>query len=191
MHIIFTPLSIPLLHRFAGKYGRSPRAHTRTLPFFLVPLPRSPPRPPARPPWRWCAMLAGGRWRCQSAAACLQRLPLAAAGAGRGRRLLYVLLCSWLWAVECVIWSLWCEAVTPPSLPRPPPPPLRLAPTTQGSPSVKLVFLDLFSSDCLAAHCRSHPTCSWILPVGDAWRATWARRTLESSEISPLFTTSC
>lgn len=124
MHIIFTPLSIPLLHRFAGKYGRSPRAHTRAQLFFLsrslarlhaCSLARPPACPPARPPWRCSAMLAGGRWRCQSAAACLQRLPLAAAGAGRGRWLLYVLLSSWLWALECVIWSLWCEAVTPPS----------------------------------------------------------------------------
>lgn len=191
MHIIFTPLSIPLLHRFAGKYGRSPRrtrAHSRLF-FFSVPLPRSPPRPlacssarpPVRPPWRCSAMLAGGRWRCQSAAACLQRLPLAAAGAGRGRRLLHVLLSLH----GCGPWSALYGACgarllplpPPPTTttthpPPPPPPPLRLAPTTQGSPSVKLVFLDLFSSDCLAAHCRSHPTYSRILLVGDAWRAT-------------------
>lgn len=69
MHIIFTPLPIPLLHRFAGKYGRSPRART---PFF-VPLPRSFARPPARPSSLEVGG-GGGRWRCQSAAACLQRL---------------------------------------------------------------------------------------------------------------------
>lgn len=61
MHIIFTPLSIPLLHRFAGKYGRSPR----------VLLSRSL----GSPPWRWSRTLAGGRCRCQSALACLGEAP--------------------------------------------------------------------------------------------------------------------
>lgn len=110
MHIIFTPLSIPLLHRFTGKYGRSPR----------VLLSRSL----GSPPWRWSRTLAGGRCRCQSALACLGEAPsgcwrLGFLGGGRSGvcgGVLYVLACSWLWALECVISSLWCEGVM-----RPPP----------------------------------------------------------------------
>lgn len=33
-----------------------------------------------------------------------------------GVRLLYVLASSWLWALKCVISSLWCEAVMSPPL---------------------------------------------------------------------------
>lgn len=62
MHIIFTPLP-PFLFfivsqgNMAAVHGRT-RAHSR---FLFVPLPRSLARPPVRPPWRWCAMLAGGK----------------------------------------------------------------------------------------------------------------------------------
>lgn len=49
-----------------------------------------------------------------------------------GRRLLYVLACSWLWALKCVISSLWCEAVKFP--------PFSLLQTSLGNTTVKLVF---------------------------------------------------
>ena len=51
-----------------------------------------------------------------------------------GGGLLYVMACLWLWALKCVILSLWCEAVIPL------PPPFSFTQTSLGNTIVKLVF---------------------------------------------------
>lgn len=121
MHIIFPPFHSSSSFFRRKTWPQSTRALSRSL---------------GSPPWRWSLALAEGRWRCQSALACLGE---ALSGCWRGEG------SSMCWPVHgCGHSSVLYRACGVRLLCSPPPPPFSLSQTSLGNTTVKLVFRSCF-----------------------------------------------